>query len=211
MMSLSDHHVIESVSCFFPDTRQTIPSEFIRKNMMREVIYDVLCGSCGRQFIQSIINISQADAIYEANSWIKENFRDSFAVEHLAQQRNMSVSQFHQKFKNAVGMGPLQCQKRLRLTEARRLMLDDRKNVTEAELEVGYESLSQFARDYRKIFGSAPKEDIQRALPLWQSRQMIPKLHWWPADIRCLQTAGSPAVSESAAEPRNRTARLLSM
>lgn len=74
----------------------------------------------------------------------------------------MSVSLFHQKFKNAVGMGPLQCQKRLRLTEARRLMLDENKNVTEASVEVGYESLSQFIRDYRKMFGFAPKEDILR-------------------------------------------------
>lgn len=81
-------------------------------------------------------------------------------MENLAEQRNMSVSLFHQKFKSAVGMGPLQCQKRLRLTEARRLMLDDSKNVTEASLEVGYESVSQFIRDYRKMFGSAPKEDI---------------------------------------------------
>lgn len=54
----------------------------------------------------------------------------------------MSVSQFHQKFKSAVGMGPMQCQKRLRLTEARRLMLDEGRNVTEASAEVGYESLS---------------------------------------------------------------------
>lgn len=70
----------------------------------------------------------------------------------------MSVSLFHQKFKSAVGMGPLQCQKRLRLTEARRLMLDDNKNVTEASIEVGYESVSQFIRDYRKMFGSAAAE-----------------------------------------------------
>ena len=74
----------------------------------------------------------------------------------------MSVSLFHQKFKSAVGMGPLQCQKRLRLTEARRLMLDESRNVTEASLEVGYESVSQFIRDYRKMFGAAPKEDISR-------------------------------------------------
>ena len=72
----------------------------------------------------------------------------------------MSVSQFYQKFKSAVGMGPMQCQKRLRLTEARRLMLDEGRNVTEASAEVGYESLSQFIRDYRRMFGSAPKEDV---------------------------------------------------
>ena len=137
-----------------------IPSEFMRKNIFQEIIYDILCGSCGKQFIQSIVRVGQADEIYEANSWIKENFRNSFTVESLAEQRNMSVSLFHQKFKSAVGMGPLQCQKRLRLTEARRLMLDDNKNVTEASVEVGYESVSQFIRDYRKMFGSAPKEDI---------------------------------------------------
>lgn len=81
-------------------------------------------------------------------------------MEDLAEQRNMSVSLFHQKFKSAVGMGPLQCQKRLRLTEARRLMLDEHKNVTEASVEVGYESLSQFIRDYRKMFGAPPREDV---------------------------------------------------
>ena len=159
-MAMSDEAVIESVYKLFSGIHRAIPSEFMRKNILREIIYDILCGSCGRQFIQSIVNTRQADEIYEANSWIKENFRDSFTVETLAEQRNMSVSLFHQKFKSAVGMGPLQCQKRLRLTEARRLMLDDNKNVTETSVEVGYESVSQFIRDYRKMFGAAPKEDI---------------------------------------------------
>lgn len=160
-MSLSDGEVIQSVSRLFSVmNHQTVPSEFIRKNIMQEITYYVLCGSCGKQFIQSIAGIGQAEEIYQANSWIKKNFRDSFVVEELAGQKNMSVSLFHQKFKSAVGMGPLQCQKRLRLTEARRLMLDESKNVTEASVEVGYESLSQFIRDYRKMFGAAPKEDI---------------------------------------------------
>ena len=159
-MSMSDNAVIESVCRLFSATSQIVPSEFMRKNIIREIIYYILCGSCGKQFLQSIANSGQIGEIYEANSWIKENFRNSFTVESLAEQRNMSVSQFHQKFKNAVGMGPLQCQKRLRLTEARRLMLDENKNVTEASAEVGYESLSQFIRDYRRMFGSAPKEDI---------------------------------------------------
>ena len=158
--AMSDEAVIESVYKLFSGTYQAMPSEFMRKNILREIIYYILCGSCGRQLIQSIANIGQADEIYEANSWIKANFRNSFTVENLAEQRNMSVSLFHQKFKSAVGMGPLQCQKRLRLTEARRLMLDDNKNVTEASIEVGYESVSQFIRDYRKMFGLAPKEDI---------------------------------------------------
>lgn len=159
-MVLSDNAVLQSVVRLFSVMNQTVHSEFIRKNIMQEIIYYVLCGSCGKQFIQSIANTQQAYEIYKANSWIKKNFRDSFAIEDLAEQRNMSVSLFHQKFKSAVGMGPLQCQKRLRLTEARRLMLDESKNVTEASIEVGYESLSQFIRDYRKMFGTAPKENI---------------------------------------------------
>lgn len=159
-MVLSDSAVLQSVVRLFSVMNQVVHSEFIRKNIMQEIIYYVLCGSCGKQFIQSIANTQQAYEIYKANSWIKKNFRDSFAIEDLAEQRNMSVSLFHQKFKSAVGMGPLQCQKRLRLTEARRLMLDESKNVTEASIEVGYESLSQFIRDYRKMFGTAPKENI---------------------------------------------------
>lgn len=159
-MSAADKEVIHSVSRMFAVMSQSLPSEFIRKNMMREVIYYILCGSCGRQFLQSIANTGQNDKIYEANSWIKEIFRDSFTVEHLAETQNMSVSLFHLKFKHAVGMGPLQCQKRLRLTEARRLMLDENKNVTEASADVGYESVSQFIRDYRKMFGLSPREDI---------------------------------------------------
>lgn len=159
-MLLSDHALIQSAYRLWSIKNQALPSVFIQKNIMREIIYHVLCGSCGKQFLQSVANIGQVDEIYGANSWIKENFRDSFTVERLAEQWNMSVSLFHQKFKNAVGMGPFQCQKRLRLTEARKLMLDEKKNVTEAAVEVGYESVSQFIRDYKRIFGSAPKEDI---------------------------------------------------
>lgn len=156
----ADRAVPESVSRLLDVMTDTVPSNFIHGQVLGEVLYYVLCGSCGKRLIQSIANVSQADEIYRANSWIKENFRDSFAVEDLAEQRNMSVSLFHQKFKSAVGMGPLQCQKRLRLTEARRLMLDEHKNVTEASVEVGYESLSQFIRDYRKMFGAPPREDV---------------------------------------------------
>lgn len=141
-MAAADRAVLESVSRLLDVMTGAVPSSFIHGQVLGEVLYYVLCGSRGKQMIQSIANIGEAGEIYRANSWIKENFRDSFAVEELAEQRNMNVSLFHQKFKSAVGMGPLQCQKRLRLTEARRLMLDEYKNVTEASVEVGYESLS---------------------------------------------------------------------
>ena len=160
-MEYSDQAVVQGIASLFAARRKPVWSEFLGRNRMREVLYYLLCGSCGRQLLQSVTQVEQAGAIYEANSWIKENFRRTFTVEELAEDRNMSVSLFHQKFKRAVGMGPLQCQKRLRLTEARRLMLDEEKNVTETAAEVGYESLSQFIRDYRKMFGAAPKENVR--------------------------------------------------
>lgn len=160
VMSASDNNVIASISRLFSVMDEPVPLAFLGKHIKREIVFFILCGSCGNLFLQSIINIQQAGEIYEINSWIKENFSNSFTVEELAEKWNMSVSLFHQKFKSAVGMAPLQCQKRLRLTEARRLVLDENRNVTEASLEVGYESVSQFTRDYRKMFGLKPKEDI---------------------------------------------------
>lgn len=139
---------------------EPLSMSFLCEQIRKEMIFHILCGSCGKAFIQSITNMKSVSEIYEANSWIKQNYRENFKIEELAEQWNMSVSQFHQKFKSAVGMGPLQCQKQLRLTEARRLMLDEGRNVTEAAFEVGYESLSQFTREYRKMFGSSPTKDI---------------------------------------------------
>lgn len=129
-MRIADGAVISSVYRLFCAMQRTLPSAFLQKNILREILYFVLRGSCGKQLLQNITGLCNAEEIYEANSWIKQNFRDAFSVESLAQQRNMSVSLFHQKFKSAVGMGPVQCQKRLRLTEARRLMLDENRNVT---------------------------------------------------------------------------------
>ncbi len=156
-----DQSVFSCLERMIDALNEPLSMEFLGEQARTEMIFHILCGSCGKSFIQSITNIKSAGEIYEANSWIKRNYRQSFKVEELAEQWNMSVSQFHQKFKNAVGMGPLQCQKRLRLTEARRLMLDEGKNATEAASDVGYESLSQFTREYRKMFGNSPTEDIQ--------------------------------------------------
>ncbi len=156
----ADHRIIETVYNLVCALDQSIGLSFMGKHIKQEIIYCVLCGSCCKQFLQSMIHIQQAGEIYEINSWIKQNYRNTFTVEELAEKNSMSVSHLHQKFKSAVGMGVLQCQKRLRLTEARRLMLDENKNVTEASLDVGYESVSQFIREYRKMFGQSPKEDI---------------------------------------------------
>lgn len=135
---------------------------FMANHLRRELMFNILIGRFGQPLLKGVMNIQNAGDIYQINSWIKKNFRDVFSVQELADKSHMSVSRFHQKFKNAVGMGPLQCQKQLRLSEARKLMLVQELSVTEAGMEVGYESLSQFIRDYRKHFGMTPLKDIQQ-------------------------------------------------
>ncbi|MDI3359161.1 AraC family transcriptional regulator [Lelliottia sp. V89_10] len=135
---------------------------FMGNHLKRELMFAILTGRFGDALLKGVMNIQNAGDIYQINSWIKQNFRDVFSVQELADKTQMSVSRFHQKFKTAVGMGPLQCQKQLRLSEARRLMLVQDLSVTEAGMEVGYESLSQFIRDYRRQFGLTPHKDIQQ-------------------------------------------------
>ena len=159
-----DARVLSCLDRLLKASDEPLTAKFMAPQIRKEMLFHVLCGSCGKAFIQGGSKLRPAGEIYKANSWIKRNYREAFRVEDLAGRWNMSVSQFHQKFKSEVGMGPLQCQKRLRLTEARRLMLDENRNVTQAAFDVGYESLSQFTREYRKMFGKAPSEDITNLL-----------------------------------------------
>lgn len=160
VMDNADKSIINAVTHLLSMNENAEQLSFMRGHIKKEIIFYVLTGNCGKQFIQSVTNLQNAGEIYQINSWIKENYKTAFTVEQLADKINMSISNFHQKFKSAVGMGPLQCQKRLRLTEARRLMLDENVGVTDAAMNVGYESVSQFIRDYKKMFCLTPKEDI---------------------------------------------------
>lgn len=157
----ADEKILNVVCRLLNMNNQIDELSFMAKHLKREIIFDIITGLYGKQFLQNIVRIQLAGEIYNINSWIKQNYKDTFSVEDLAEQSNMSLSSFHQKFKSAIGMGPLQCQKKLRLMEARRFMLDKGANVTDAAMEVGYESVSQFIRDYRRMFGRSPQKDIQ--------------------------------------------------
>jgi AraC-like DNA-binding protein len=136
-------------------------ASFLSALIKREMIFNLLSGNCGHLFLQQALFDQQADGIGKAIAWIKENFSRSFTVEELAKSSNMSVSGIHHKFKAITTMGPLQYQKQLRLQEARRLMLSGSMDATTAALEVGYESPSQFTREYRRLFGLPPLKDIK--------------------------------------------------
>ena len=88
-------------------------------------------------------------------------------VEQLAEAARMSLSSFHQHFKALTSMTPLQFQKQLRLIEARRLMVAENASVTEAAYQVGYESASQFSREYSRMFGAPPKRDAMNKQRLY--------------------------------------------
>lgn len=99
-----------------------------------------------------------------AIDWLKENFSKPVKVEELASKASLSPSAFHNHFRAVTSMTPIQYQKRMRLTEARRLMLTERMDASRAAFEVGYESPSQFSREYSRQFGAPPMRDIQNLL-----------------------------------------------
>ena len=100
--------------------------------------------------------------IGRAISWIQENYTRAFTIEEVASLSGMSPSSLHQHFRDATAMSPLQFQKQLRLQEARRLILTRSLDAATAGHSVGYESPSQFSREYKRLFGAPPQRDIER-------------------------------------------------
>ena len=94
--------------------------------------------------------------------WLKENFNQPLRIDDLALQAGMSTSTFHHHFRAMTALSPLQFQKNLRLQEARRLMLAEYLDAGTAAFQVGYESPSQFSREYSRLFGAPPLRDINK-------------------------------------------------
>lgn len=127
---------------------------------MREIFYRVLCGPYGSRVSQIALRGSHMDRIAGIIRKIKESVHEAIIVEDLAHAAGMSVSSFHAHFKAVTAMSPLQFQKHLRLIEARNLMLGRDMDAASAGYQVGYESSSQFNREYARMFGSPPGRDI---------------------------------------------------
>jgi AraC-like DNA-binding protein len=128
--------------------------------IQREIIYRLLVGDQGTRLRQIASAGSQSHQISRAIDWLKSNYTRPLRVDDLARQVNMSTSTFHHHFRALTAMSPLQFQKRLRLNEARRLMLIEPVDATTAAFQVGYESTSQFSREYSRLFGAPPLRDI---------------------------------------------------
>jgi AraC-like DNA-binding protein len=142
------------------DNSKDIPvlAPLIRK----EIIYRVLQGEHGGMLKQIAIEGSSTNQISDVIEHIMNNYEKSFKIEELAEIANMSVSSLHRHFKEVTAMSPIQFQKQLRLQEARSLLLSESEDAADVAFRVGYESPSQFSREYSRMFGLPPKEDVKR-------------------------------------------------
>ncbi|QEM69407.1 AraC family transcriptional regulator [Geobacter sp. FeAm09] len=128
----------------------------------REIIYRLLVGDQGARLRQIASAGSQSQQIARAVEWLRSNFMQPLSIDDLAEKASMSNSTFHHHFRSITALSPLQYQKQLRLQEARRLMLAERMDAANAAFQVGYESPSQFNREYSRHFGAPPLRDISK-------------------------------------------------
>lgn len=132
--------------------------------LVREIHFRALLGQNGHKLRSFYMYGSQKNQITKAITWLKENYEKHITVEELASNVHMAAPTFHRHFKEATAISPLQFQKRLRLHEAQRLMITENIDVSIACDAVGYESLTQFTREYKRLFGEPPRRNVTR----WQ-------------------------------------------
>ncbi len=128
----------------------------------REIYYRVLRGELGHRLVDLAEGDGGNHRIVRAIEWLKQHYTAPLRIEELAEAMHMSQSALHHRFKAVTAMSPLQYQKHLRLHEARRMMFTDGIECATAGHLVGYESPSQFSREYRRLFGAPPRVEIAR-------------------------------------------------
>lgn len=130
--------------------------------ILQELHYLVLAGPHGR-ILQDLYRLSlPRSPVVQAISLLKQDIAKPLSLEDLARRVHMSVSSLHRHFKRQTGMSPIQYRKQLRLLEARRRMLTESEQAAVAAMAVGYESITQFNREYKRMFGESPLRDIRR-------------------------------------------------
>ena len=158
----SNDAIVDAVSRLLELMARPDDADLLGPLVLDEILIRLLRTSIGRRVAQIGNPRSGVRRISEAVSWIRAHFAEPITVEDMAGSVHMSASSFHQRFKAITSMSPLQYQKVLRLHEARRLMLFQNMDASEACRRVGYVSPSQFSREYSRFFGIAPVKDIAR-------------------------------------------------
>jgi AraC-like DNA-binding protein len=130
--------------------------------VQREIYYRILRGDLGSRLLDLAQSEGGNHRVVRAIEWLKQHYAAPLSIEELAGVVHLSPSALHHRFKAVTAMSPLQYQKHLRLHEARRLMFADGIECATAGHRVGYESASQFSREYRRLFGAPPRSEIAR-------------------------------------------------
>jgi len=142
------------------DTQKDIP--MLAPLIRREILYRLLRSPQGHRLYEIATESTQTHRVSRAIAWLNGHFEQPLRIDDLAREANLSVSTLHHRFKAITAMSPLQYQKQLRLNEARRLMLMEGLDASAAGYRVGYESPSQFSREYSRQFGAPPVRDVAR-------------------------------------------------
>ncbi len=142
------------------DTPKHIP--VLAPLIEQEIIYRLLMSGQGMRLRHALVADSRAFKVAKAVEWIKAHYDSPIRIDDLASHVNMSVSSLYQHFKEATAVSPLQYQKRLRLLEARCLLLKRASDVGVVASAVGYDNLSQFHHEYKRLFGAPPVQDAHR-------------------------------------------------
>lgn len=140
------------------DQKQDIP--ILSPVIQREIFYRLLVGENGAILCQLAVTGTQSQQVARTVLWLKANFSQPLRVDELAEMANMGTSTFHHHFRRMTALSPLQYQKQLRLQEARKLMLIEHIDAASAAFQVGYESPSQFSREYSRLYGAPPVRNI---------------------------------------------------
>ncbi|MEM8972434.1 MAG: AraC family transcriptional regulator [Pseudomonadota bacterium] len=158
----TDAALIDALGRYFALTYQPIEAKVMAPMILREIHFRLLMAPHGAMLRQLLLNDSNASRIWKAIGKIREDYRAPLTVADLAGIAGMSMSSFHDHFKSITSRTPLQYQKDLRLMEARRLLSEERHSVSAAAFAVGYESPTQFTREYTRKFGTSPRNDMLR-------------------------------------------------
>ncbi|UOQ44899.1 AraC family transcriptional regulator [Halobacillus salinarum] len=134
---------------------------FLAPAMKKEFIFHLLTGEGGDVFYNNFLLHLESAGISKAIEYVRENFDKKLKVSEIAAVGNMSVSTLHHKFKAVTTLSPIQYQKQLRLQEAKVILLSSEEDVTNVAFQVGYESVTQFNREYKRFFGLPPLKDIK--------------------------------------------------
>lgn len=158
----TDAFILEALLRLLHLNRRPEEKQFMTSLIIRELHYRLLSGPLGKELRRIITLGSHSNQIMQAVVYLKQHYKESLTVDQLAAIAHMGNSTFRRCFKRVTTLSPLQYQKRLQLHEAQRLMLAEGQSAAGAAYAVGYESATQFNREYKRLFGLPPAADINR-------------------------------------------------